>query len=90
MSPNSEENPKYGTVTIGTTFRYVMTSLDDDNQYVRVATQLPQQSFDSLELPYVYMGVGRSNNYLEQFNIATSINNRLDQIKVWTPIIPNS
>lgn len=90
MSPNSDQDPQYGTILTGATFRYVMTSLDDDNQYVRVATQIPQQSFDSLELPYVYQGVGRSNNYLEQFNAAYSINNRLDQVKVFTPIIPNS
>ena len=67
-----------------------MTSLEDDNQYVRVATQIPTQSYDSLELPYVYQGVGRSNNYLEQFNSAYSINGRLDNIKIFTPIIPNS
>jgi hypothetical protein len=65
MYADSYEDPRFGTITPGATFRYVMTSLEDDNQYVRVATQIPQQSFDSLELPYVYMGVGRSNNYLE-------------------------
>lgn len=90
MSPNSDKDPKFGVIPPGATFRYVMTSLEDDNQYVRVASQIPQESWDSLELPYVYQGVGRSNNYLEQFNAAYSIHNRLDQVKVFTPIIPNS
>lgn len=42
MSPNSEEDPKFGTIPPGATFRYVMTLLEDDEQYTRVATQLPQ------------------------------------------------
>ena len=62
----------------------------DDQKFIRVSSQSPQSSYNSLELPYVYMGVGRSNNYLEQFNVAYSIDNRLDQVKVFTPIIPNS
>jgi integrin alpha FG-GAP repeat containing protein 1 len=41
-------------------------------------------------LPYVYNGIGRSTNYIEQFNVAYSINNKLDQVRVYTPIIPNS
>jgi len=36
------------------------------------------------------MGLGRSNNFIENFNVAYSINNKLDQVKVFTPIIPNS
>lgn len=36
------------------------------------------------------MGIGRSNNYLENFNVAYSMNNRFDQTKTFTPIIPNS
>ena len=47
-------------------------------------------SYNSLMLPYVYMGLGRSNNFIESFNVAYSINNQLDQVKVFTPIIPNS
>lgn len=40
-------------------------------------------------MPYSYLGVGRSNNYVETFTAATSING-LRSIRVWTPIIPNS
>ena len=86
---NQEDEPSYGAITSGTTFRYIMTTLED-KQHVRVGNQMPQSSYNSLELPYVYMGVGRSNSYLEQLNVAYSINNRLDQVKVFTPIIPNS
>ena len=44
----------------------------------------------SLELPYVYHGVGRSNNFLESFNVAYSTFTDSQQVKVFTPIIPNS
>lgn len=77
VSQNQEEEQKFGSITTGGTFRFIVTTLDD-KKFVRVASQNPQSSYNSLELPFVYMGVGRSNNYLEQFNVAYSINNRLD------------
>ena len=40
-------------------------------------------------MPYSYIGVGRSNNYIESFTAAYSINGERS-IRVWTPIIPNS
>ena len=78
-----------GAVTSGATFRFAVTTLDDKKQ-IRVGTQLAQTSYNSLSLPYVYLGLGRSNNFIESFNVAYSINNKLDQVKVFTPIIPNS
>jgi len=89
VSQNQQDDQKFGSITTGATFRYIVTTLEDE-KYIRVASQMPQSSYNSLELPYVYMGIGRSNNYLEQFNVAYSINNRLDQVKVFSPIIPNS
>ena len=40
-------------------------------------------------MPYCYIGVGRSNNYVETFTAAFSIK-ATRSIRVWTPIIPNS
>ena len=40
-------------------------------------------------MQYSYMGVGRSNNYVENFNAAISMNAKRS-IRQWTPIIPNS
>lgn len=61
----------YGSAVAGATFRYIVTTLDD-RKYVRVAAQAPQASYSSLELPYTHNGIGRSNNYLESFNVAYS------------------
>lgn len=85
-----QDIPNFGAGVIGASFRYIMTSEVDETQYVRVAVQQPQNAFDSLLLPYVYHGIGRSNNYVEQFNVAYSSSNQLNQVKVFTPIIPNS
>lgn len=85
-----EQPPTNGNILVGSTFRFIMTSLEDDQQYVRVATQLAQSTYDSLDLPYVFVGIGRSNNYIEQFNAGYMLKNRLDQVKVYSPLIPNS
>ena len=39
--------------------------------------------------PYIHLGVGRSNFYLESLSAGMSINNR-QQVLRKTPIIPNS
>jgi len=40
-------------------------------------------------MPYAYLGIGRSNNYIETFTAAYSIGGSRS-IRIWTPIIPNS
>jgi len=79
----------FGSAMAGATFRYIVTTLDDQ-KYVRVASQAPQTSYNSLELPYTHNGIGRSNNYLESFNVAYSHHDNQNQVRVFTPIIPNS
>mmetsp|Transcript_9006 Transcript_9006/g.15239 ORF Transcript_9006/g.15239 Transcript_9006/m.15239 type:complete len:257 (-) Transcript_9006:6-776(-) len=76
------------SVTYGATFRFVTTSLDDE-KIVEVGSLLPQSSYTSLIPPYVHVGVGRSNNYIESFNTGLSIQGKFDEI-VKTPIVPNS
>jgi len=43
----------------------------------------------SLQLPYAFLGIGRSNNYVENFYAAMGINGKRAE-HMWTPIIPNS
>lgn len=59
----------YGAAIAGSTFRYIVTNVQD-KKMVRVATQNPQSSYQMLSLPYVFDGIGRSNNYVESFNVA--------------------
>lgn len=41
-------------------------------------------------MPYTFNGVGRSNNYIESFNVAYTTFDKGNQVRVFTPIIPNS
>lgn len=43
-----------------------------------------------LHLPYVFDGIGRSNNFVESFNVAYTTYDNGNQVRVFTPIIPNS
>ena len=83
------EKHNFGSTISGTTFRYIVTALND-RKYVRVAAQAPQSSYHALEMPYTFNGVGRSNNYLESFNVAYTTFDKGNQVRVFTPIIPNS
>ena len=60
-----------------------------DKKLVVVGSQNYQQGYNNLQLPYAFIGVGRSNNYIETFYAATSIMGKR-AIRMWTPIIPNS
>ncbi len=76
---------------IGTNYRYFVTDLKGDRK-LRVATQHAQTSCLNLDLPYSFMGIGPSYNYVENYHVATSsTKNHTDSyLKVFTPIIPNS
>lgn len=76
---------------IGTNYRYYVTDLNGDRK-LRVAVQHPQTSCLNLDMPYSFMGIGPSYNYVENFHVSTSSSkNHTDSyLKVFTPIIPNS
>ena len=79
----------YGDAISGASYRLIVTDLNDQ-KFVVMATQLSQSSaYLSLQTPYAYLGVGRSNNYVESFTAAFSVSGQRS-IRVWTPIIPNS
>lgn len=53
-----------------------------------VGVQLYQSAYTPLQLPYSYVGVGRTNNYIENYFAGMPLND--GALKKWTPIIPNS
>lgn len=65
-------NRQYSDVVVGASYRFVATDLNDD-KFVIIGAQLYQTTYNSLQMQYTYLGVGRSNNYVESFNAATSI-----------------
>ena len=66
----------YGDTLSGASFRFIVTDLDDQ-KYVVVGGQAHQQSYQALQLPYAFLGIGRSNNYVETFFAASSYKGEL-------------
>jgi len=61
----------------------------EDQKLVTVGSQRFQSGYMSMELPFTFLGVGRSNNYVETFYAATAVDGKRVE-HLWTPIIPNS
>jgi hypothetical protein len=59
-------------MAIGASLRFVTTDYDD-KKIVRAGWQLAQSSYTALLPPYIHIGIGRSINYVESLNAATSI-----------------
>lgn len=75
-SAQSKSNNIYGDLTVGCSYRFITTDLED-KQHVVVGAQGYQQSYMSLMMPYSFMGLGRSNNYVEIFTAGTAVNAEL-------------
>ena len=78
----------YGNALSGPSYRLIVTDLNDE-KFVVIGSQLTQSAYNAIQMPYAYLGVGRSNNYVESFTAAYSIDGERS-IRIWTPIIPNS
>lgn len=72
----------------GASLRAVITDIDDE-KYIAVGQQVTSNSYGSLSLPYSYVGIGRSNNYIETLTVGFIVDGELNQ-RNWSPIIPNS
>ena len=58
----------YGGIYFGAAFQVIITDLDGA-KFVVSATQMNQNSYSPLQLPYAFFGVGRSNNFLEHLTV---------------------
>jgi len=86
---------KYGYGVIGSSSRFIGTDTNDF-KFIISGSQNFQSSYGALLPPYTYNGIGRSNNYAENFVAAGSFF-RLNSTKLpeyifdqTTPVIPNS
>lgn len=79
----------FNQAILGVTYRYVVTNLDGTRRK-DVSFQLAQIGGMSLSSPFSLIGIGRSNNYIENFNTISSNIGKNDYYKSFTPIIPNS
>lgn len=78
---------EYGNTYIGLNYLAVRTEMDGAKDPVSMAQQYGM-SHTRLQLPFALFGLGRINNYIEDFTAGVTRNE--DYFDSWTPIIPNS
>ena len=78
-------------IEYGSSQRFITTNINGDRR-MDLSLQTPQVNTPGLLiLTYAYLGIGRSNNYIENFHIISGNSyKRSDNDKTYTPVIPNS
>ena len=78
-------------IEYGSSQRFITTNINGDRR-MDLNLQTPQINVTGiLSLTYAYLGIGRSNNYIENFHIISgNAYKRSDNDKTYTPVIPNS
>ena len=78
-------------IEYGSSQRFITTNINGDRR-MDLNLQTPQINVPGiLSLSYAYLGIGRSNNYIENFHIISgNAYKRSDNDKTYTPVIPNS
>ena len=81
----------YFCTEYGSSQRFITTNINGARR-MDLSLQSPQISAPGiLSLTFAYLGIGRSNNYIENFHIISgNAYNRDDNDKTYTPVIPNS
>lgn len=69
--------------------RCVVTLLNDRKIVVQ-GGHTSQNAYHSLQAPFTFIGIGRSNNFIEEFSIALYSSNGKRSMRTWTPVIPKS
>jgi len=69
-------------------FKCVLTSLQD-HKFIVQGSDTGQSTYGALQVPNTMIGVGRSNNFIELFTVATFANG-VRNMREWSPIIPKS
>ena len=105
LSVTDKDNNDYNLIEVGAGYHYVVTN-NNGKRRIDYSWQLAQTGDLNLNLNYAYMGLGRTNNYLENLEIVsvsrkkikndTELNPEkftdkdLTEYKQYTPIIPKS
>lgn len=88
---------KFYSNEIGTSYRYIATN-NDGSRRMDYTWQLSQNNDMIMNVPYALVGIGRSNNYIENFCVISNSvdyplskkNSADDDYHIFTPIIPKS
>lgn len=77
-----------GAPMVGASIKYTITDWNTKKRVVQ-GHQLTQTSYMSLSMPYIFFGLGRANNYVEELYVAIPTHENRHYRK-WICIIPNS
>ncbi|KAJ2082003.1 hypothetical protein H4R24_001919 [Coemansia sp. RSA 988] len=72
--PTNEENKRvrlYTGYMSGPSFKYLLVS-DSGQKHVAQSAQAPQTAYRALFTPYTVIGIGRTNNYIEDFSVGST------------------
>jgi len=87
-SNGSEEYHPFGVSYSGATFKYTVLDTSGHRSAAQVG-QLPQTSYHALSTPYSFFGLGRTNNYIENLFVGTTVHAQEHFINM-EGVIPNS
>ncbi|KAJ2159152.1 hypothetical protein GGF46_003240 [Coemansia sp. RSA 552] len=89
--PTSSSDKKirsYSGYLPGPSFKYLLVS-DSGKKHVAQSAQAPQTAYRALFTPYTVIGIGRTNNYIEDFSVG-STSAWGQRVKSFEGLIPNS
>lgn len=72
----------------GATYKYTVLDTAGHRSAAQVG-QLPQTSYQSIQTPYSFFGLGRTNNYIENLFVGTTVHAEQHYINM-EGVIPNS
>ena len=93
-----DTNKPYYDINLGASFRYIVTDKSGD-RFMDLSYQLAQTSDMNIPLPYSLVGLGETNNYVENFQIISGnyykdkdlfYDEDFRNFKYATPVIPNT
>jgi len=87
-SNGSERYHPFGVSYSGATFKYTVLDTSGHRSAAQVG-QLPQTSYHALSTPYSFFGLGRTNNYIENLFVGTTVHAQEHFINM-EGVIPNS
>ncbi|KAI7834432.1 hypothetical protein BX661DRAFT_139245 [Kickxella alabastrina] len=87
--PTNEKHVRsYSGFLPGATFKYLVVS-DSGEKHVAQSVQAPQSAYRALFTPYTIIGIGRTNNYIEDFSVGSSSQLGVHE-RSFEGLIPNS
>lgn len=86
--PNGSTYLPFGVSYSGASYKYTVLGTDGRRSAAQVG-QLPQTSYHALQVPYAFLGLGRTNNYIENLFVGSTKHTQ-DHYTNMEGVIPNS